>query len=472
MKRLLCLSFYILALAEICSAQRYLGVATGDYSAINSMFLNPANISGSHEKIEVNLIGVNFGVDNNLGTFSQLSNIGNSNAFNVTGTQPFSMLAPMADVRLPAVMVSLNDKMEQSFAFSIRARGMIQLNHFDPNLFSTATSGDHSSSEDYDFKSNNFNMTAHAWSETGITYAIKLLDDGTQKIKVGVTLKYLGGIDYISIKGKNLDVSYTAGNDTFYAKNSDLQYASNAISTSNAVTNGINLSDVTGSLFGSKQGSGFGMDIGITYSYNINGSDNPADKANDNPDVHRLKGSVAVTDIGAINYKENNYIVNVTGNGYLTGTGLANNYNNWTNFRNYMVGQGFTADTGSKATKLYMPTALVASADYQIYQRFYVNAMFIANLANRQNFGNSYYNQISVTPRYDSRLVSVALPITYSMLADDMKLGFGFRFGGFFCGSDDILALVSSNQHGFDFYFGGYVPIFKKAPKDGFATKD
>ena len=128
-----------------------------------------------------------------------------------------------------------------------------------------------------------------------------------------------------------------------------------------------------------------------------------------------------------------------------------------------MVGQGFTADTGSKATKLYMPTALNASVDYQIYKRFFVNAMYIANLANRQNYGNSYYNQITLTPRFDTRLFAVGLPITYSELANDMKVGIGFRLGGFFVGSDDMLALMSSNQRGFNFYLGGFVPIYRKA---------
>ncbi len=462
MKKLLFLSF-ILSSAGAIHAQRYLGVATGDYSALNSMYLNPANISGSHEKVEVNLFAINVGVDNNLGTFTQLSNVGNGNAFNVTGTQAFSMLAPVADVRFPAVMISLNDPLKQSFAFSIRARAMIQLNHFDPNLFTTASSGDHTASESYEFMSSNFNMTAHAWSETGISYGIQVLDQGPHKIKLGVTLKYLGGIDYIAIKGNNLDVKYAAGSDTFYAVKSDLEYASNALSTRNAVTDGIKLSDITGSLFGSKQGSGFGMDIGATYSYDINGSDKPGDKDNSSAGVHRIKASVAVADIGAISYKENNYIVNVTGNGYITGTGLSDNFQSWDKFRNYMVGQGFTADTGSKATKLYMPTALNASVDYQIYKRFFVNAMYIANLANRQNYGNSYYNQITLTPRFDTRLFAVGLPITYSELANDMKVGIGFRLGGFFVGSDDMLALMSSNQRGFNFYLGGFVPIYRKA---------
>lgn len=169
--------------------------------------------------------------------------------------------------------------------------------------------------------------------------------------------------------------------------------------------------------------------------------------------------------MGAINYKTNNSNISVGGNGYLKGQGLSNNVTNYTSFKNYMTQQGFSADTSSTATKVHMPTALILSADYPLYWRFYVNATFIDNLVNRDNFGNSYYNQFTVTPRYDSRLISFAIPITYSWLANDMKVGFGFRFSGFFVGSDDMLALFSSHQYGFDIYMGGYVPIKFKRKK-------
>jgi hypothetical protein len=133
-----------------------------------------------------------------------------------------------------------------------------------------------------------------------------------------------------------------------------------------------------------------------------------------------------------------------------------------------MIQQGFTADTSAKKAKLYLPTALIFGADYQLHARFFVNATFIGNLANRQNFGNSYYGQITLTPRYDTKRLTVALPLTYSMLANDMKIGLGARFAGFFMGSDDMMALFSNNQHGFDIYFGGYVPIYRKKEKPKF----
>ena len=278
-------------------------------------------------------------------------------------------------------------------------------------------------------------------------------------MKAGITLRRLGGIGYLSLKGNNLNVNYYHGSDSFYASHSDLEFASNIVSDQSAVFNGINSGNFLSRIFGATNGSGLGGDIGVVYSHRFGSADSDNSK-----NTHVLVVSGSVKDMGAINYSKNsNSIINVTGNGYLTEQGISNNINDLTSFRNYMKQQGFTADTSAAATKLHMPTSLILSADYQIWHRFFVNATFIGNLANRQNFGNSIYNQVTITPRYDYRLVSIALPITYSMLADDIKMGLGIRISGFFIGSDDMLALLSGHQYGFNVYLGGYVPIhFKK----------
>ncbi len=464
----LIICFALLCMTGSVYAQKYLGVATGNYNTMGSLYLNPANIGACNEKVVVNIFSLGVGVDNSLGTFTNLSNIGNdnTNAFNLSGKEPFSMLIPVLEMRLPGVMISLNDKHRQAFALTTRVRAMNQFNHFDPSLYNTITSADHTSNENYTLQSTNFNWTAHVWSEIGLTYGLQVFQEGPHQVKAGVTLRYLGGIDYLSFKGKNLNATFTAGSDTLFADHSDLEFASNAIGSNDVKSNGVNSSDVLGSLFGSRSGSGFGMDIGVTYTYNVNAK-GPLSGDDDKKESHAIKVSAAVTDIGSIKYKEgNNFFVDVTGDGYLTGKELSDHLGNYSEFRNYMVNQGFTADTGSKATTLHMPTALVAGADYQIYRRVYINATYIANLANRNNYGNSYYNQLTITPRYDYKLLTAALPITFSGLAHDVKVGFGFRIGGFFFGSDDMLAMFSNSQHGFGVYLGGFVPIYRKKEKE------
>jgi hypothetical protein len=359
------------------------------------------------------------------------------------------MLAPYVEVRGPGAMVNFHGK--HSLALTSRLRGMNQFNNFDRSLYQTITDPDFSAGGNIDLTSKNFNYTAHIWSELGLSYGVVLLDAEDSRVKAGITLRYLGGIGYVGLKGVNLDAHFRAGNDSFYAENSDVEFASNILSTRNALVNGFSNNSLLSQFFGAKTGGGLGADAGLVYEL-INNKKPGRD--------YLLRLSASVIDLGRIKYKqENNFNAEVTGNGYITGNGLVNNVRSYEDFRTYVVGQGFRADTVRRDTKVYMPTRLVLGGDYNLRGNYYINATFVGNLAYRQNFGNSYYNQLTVTPRYDTRLLSIGVPVTYSGLTNSLRAGLGIRFSGFFVGSDDMLALVVRKQYGFNFYVGGFVPF-------------
>ena len=449
-------AFLLLTLFTINSnAQRFLGVATCNFNRTSSMYLNPANLVDDGQMFCVHLRSYNIRVDHTLGTSGIASisrGLNNSNSdstdrstsiFTNSGKKNFSMILPELTVHGPGIAVSIGPK--HSVAVTTGIRVMNQFNNFDQSLYNTITNTAGVTSQNYSFISRKFNWTAHMWNEIALSYAGVVLDNGGNQLKVGVTLRRLGGVGYISLKGNNFDVNYFSDADSFYASHSDLEFASNVINDSTAVFNGINAANLFSKFFGATAGTGIGGDIGVVYK---------------REQEHDLVFSAAVTDLGAIKYtRKKSAIINIKGNGSITGDGLSDNSGDATAFENYMKQQGFSIDTSSAAAKVHMPTTLIIGADYQVNERFYVNALFISNLANRQNFGNSYYNQITLTPRYDTRLLSVALPITYSALAHDMKLGVGIRFSGFFIGSDDMLALFSNHQYGAGVYLGGFVPI-------------
>lgn len=469
----------VLLLSGTAHAQYNLGVATGNWSGTQSLYLNPANIADCREKFTIDLFALSMGVDNNLGSFNSnggligaITNGKTNNLFAYSSNSQFSLLAPYARVSGPGFMISIGNK--HSIALTTGLRGMNQFNNFDRSLYQLISNTSSVATNNVDVTSNKFNYTAHLWSEAGISYGGVLYDEGHHELKVGATLRYLGGIAYLGLKGNNLDVKYTSGSDSFLAaSHSDLEYASNVLSTTNAITNGLTNHSILSEFFGGKEGNGIGGDIGVVYDYidepyrekyDMDGRTGIIDGSKNR---YLLRFSASVVDIGSILYKSaDNSNAEVNGNGYLTGSGLKNNIKDYTDFRNYIVAQGFTADTSHKNTRVYMPTRLVLGADYHIYKPWYVNATFIANLANRQNFGNSFYNQFTVTPRYDTRWISVGLPLTYSGLTHGLKAGIGVRAAGFFVGSDDMLALFANHQYGFNFYIGGFVPFYKTRPKD------
>jgi Family of unknown function (DUF5723) len=461
-------------------AQYYLGLATGNWSGSNSLYINPALSADNREKFSIDLFSVNVGANNNLGTVGNISDLvnrsfsgGNFNAknfFNYSSNAQFDLVAPMVEVRGPGFLVNIKGK--HTIAVTTRIRAINQFENFDQSLYRILLDPSHLPSQDvYHVTSQNFNWTAHLWSEAGISYSTVLLNSGYSRIKIGGTLRYLGGIGYIGIKGDNLDVTYVNSRDSLNANHSGFTYASNLLSTDNAFVNGLSNNTIVNALFGPKSGSGIGGDIGIVYEYRTTPSDNTADDGN-MPFINHAKNgykfrvAASVVDMGSITYSTGNYNAAISGNGIVTAKDIATNLSNFTNFFDYVKSRGFTADTSGRSTKLYMPTALNLNIDYHIHKKFYVTLMYIANLQGRKDFGNSIYDQISVIPRYDCRRFSLALPLTYNSLANDYKMGVAFRYSGFFIGSDDALAFISNNNYGFNFYLGGYVPVNYKKMAD------
>lgn len=485
MKRLFYSVITILSLSSAAYGQYSLGIAASNWSGIYGLYMNPANIADSRARFSIDIASLNGGLDNNLGYINTQGgligtiNKGNTdNIFTYNNNSKFSLLAPYAQVHLPSLMVSINHI--HSVALTLGIRGMNQFNNFDQSLYRTITDPKYAPNSNIDLTSNRFNYTAHVWSEIGASYAAVILDQEEHELRAGVTLRYLGGIGYLGLKGHNLDAHYkSGGNDSLFVTNSDIEFASNILSTRDAILNGVSNHSILSEFFGAKDGSGFGADIGLVYDYMPNYERDKYESRNGrvvttdySKNRYKLRISASIMDIGAITYKAaNNSNANVTGNGVIAGKDFSDNVKNFDDFRHYAVSHGFTADTGHRDTKVYMPTTLRLGADYKIYRRFYVNATFIGNLANRENFGTSYYSQITVTPRYDRKMLSVGLPITYGFLSQAMKVGIGVRLGGFFVGSDDMLALIASHQSGVNFYIGGMVSVNKRTP-GGYLRRD
>ncbi len=469
----------VLLCSVVAYAQNNLGVATGNWSTATSIYLNPANIADCREKFTIELGAINAGVDNNRGSINSnggiigaISNGKTNNMFAYSNNSQFSLIAPYARITGPGFMISINNK--HSIAFTTGIRGMNQFNNFDKSLYETISNPSYAANGNVTLTSSKFNYTANLWSEAGLSYGGVLLDQDHSELRVGVTLRYLGGIGYVGLKGNNLNVKYSSGSDTFFAAtNSDIEYASNVLSTRSALTNGFTNNSILSQFFGGKDGSGIGADIGVVYDYIANPEREKYDMdgrtgiTDNSKNRYTLRLSASVVDMGSILYNGNdNSNAQVSGNGTLTGSGLKNNIQNFTDFKSYIVAQGFSADTTHRNTRVYMPTRMLLSADYAIYKQWYVNATFIANVVNRENFGNSYYNQFTIIPRFDTRWLSVGLPITYSALTKGLKAGIGIRAAGFFVGSDDMLALLANHQYGFNFYIGGNIPFYKIRPKD------
>lgn len=481
MRKLLLTLCIAATLPLAATAQRYFGIATSNWSGTNSLYLNPANIADSRHRFTIDLFSVNFGFDNNLGTINRTGlmdrfyrgdsvNINDVFRFNANQDK-FDMTAPYVEVRGPGFMWAINSK--HSIALTTRLRGFNQLTDFDQDLYR------YIADRNYDIDRNNFqldafNWNANVWSEIGLSYATVLYNKEKHMLKGGITVRYLGGIGYVNARSNGgINATYDSTQNTLTVSNADIQFNTNVLNTDEELSSSVDAGDIFSRFFGAKGGSGIGGDVGLVYEYRPNYMTNKYDMdgqtgiTDRSVNNYKFRIGVSVTDIGAITYRNNNNSGRFSGSGTINGDDLEDSVGNYENFKTYMENNGFNVDTTASNTKMGMPTALLVNVDYNIYKNFYANLTYVQGIASRTADGNYYYNQITLTPRYDVRTFSVGLPITYNMLTQNVRVGLGARIAGFFVGSDDLLAMVGSNtQYGTNIYFGAYVPINKRKPRD------
>lgn len=81
------------------------------------------------------------------------------------------------------------------------------------------------------------------------------------------------------------------------------------------------------------------------------------------------------------------------------------------------------------------------------------------SLGNRRS--NNVINQYILTPRFETKLFTAQLPLSYTGL-DNIKVGYGFRLGPLYLGSGSILSnVLNSNGKTADVYLGMKIPIYK-----------
>lgn len=482
MRKLLLATTLMLSVISSSFAQRYLGMATSNWSGTNALYLNPALLGNSRVKWSIDLFSLNMGVDNNfasLKTDNFTNKLTNADKFNVgdflnySKSDRINLTLPGGEIRGPGAYVSFNNK--SSLALTTRARIFNQFRGFSSNLFrSVVDNSFKSENQNVALNEKDFNWTANAWSELGLTYAFTILDKGEHVLRGGITARYLGGIGYTGLYGKSADANYYYQQDSVHVNSSDFHLGSNLGDTKNGIRSVSNTGEFLNALFGKGGNFGFGGDVGLTYEYRPNYKkytyDMDGDQYRPNPeeDAYLFRISAAVTDIGSMRYKKGNQQAAVSGSGYFKPKELGDVIDNYRNTEAYLRQRGLKTDTSSNVTRIGLPTAVVVGIDYHISKRFYANATFIGGLSKPlDKYSPVTYSQLSVTPRYDSRVFSVGVPLTYNFTSQSFKAGLGLRVAGFFLGSDDVLALAGGkNAKGANFYLGASIPINKRKLKD------
>ncbi|WP_405292253.1 DUF5723 family protein [Algibacter sp. Ld11] len=433
-------------------AQSYVGFLTDNYSGVNSVIANPANITDSRFKTDINIVGVSAFGGNDYYGVNLMDALKDDYDFDLDAKKSPSTdnnAAINIDVMGPAFMFNLTET--SSLAIFTRARSMVNVDEVNGE---TIDDLDNDDTNDFFVNEGDFNTFGHAWAELGITYARVLMNKDEHFLKGGLTAKFLQGGGTANAYGRNVTVDYTESSET--------------IVTTGSITYGRGEDyDNDDYDYDLPEAIGFGADLGFVYEwrpdyrdYQTEGADGSAYNHKDQ-NKYKLKIGLSITDIGKINYKD---AVSETFD--VTNTVTEDDIDNEDDL-NDILNNLYTLTNRSVGYKVNLPTALHLNADYSLNKNFYVNLNTDFSLVSKgKENASRIANAVSLTPRFESKWFSFYVPVSMVQY-NGFQAGAGFRAGPLYIGSGSVItALVGDNTKGADVYAGLKVPVYQGKPKD------
>lgn len=441
---------FLLTTMNSVKSQTFPGYRTGNYTGVNGVVFNPANIADNRFIWDVNVIAINgFAGTNQSGLrFKDITRSFNADSLKsrlLTGNDHINSLS-YVDVLGPSVMFSLTPK--TSLAFTTRSRVFANGRDINGNLATAVIDGG-TTTAGIPFTFNN-NMLVHAtgWTEFGGSIGHVLTNKGSHSFfKGGLTIKYLAGTadSYLSTTGFSGTVN-GAGNNYLTGTTGSL-----SLNTTEA-----NFGDYKFKDFFKFNGHGVSGDIGFVYEwrpeadYSMYQTDRFANK-------YKLKIAASLLDIGRIKYNRStneaaNYTVNIP-----QGATFELNKFSDKSIREYKAildeSPYFKGTQVSNSYKVNLPTTIHAEVDYMIGKGFALNAAGQFTINKKNSLSLYYYNAYSFTPRWENSLFSIEVPMSYNELTQ-FNGGVAFRMGPFFVGSGSVLSALVHDSRQADLHIG------------------
>ncbi|MES2798120.1 MAG: DUF5723 family protein [Bacteroidota bacterium] len=479
-------------LSFVINAQQYLGIVGSNYAGTNSIYANPANSVDSRHKVFINLAAADLFIGNNAikwnAPYSFLKLISgavipsqkliwrNSYLTAIENNKEKNLNA-LVELRGPSVLYSIDSK--QAVAFTSRGRGAISFTNVSPEIAKLMQYGPRNPTIIRSGQDLNMALNMNAFVELGISYAKDISLNPEEAIKIGISAKRIVGLTNFHMVAKDSD--YQLVNDVvnpqdpsfLYDNVLNIQHIDVKYGQSDEEAGLNDFSLRPGSWIGKDSpGRGFGFDLGISfesrpeirkYSYKVKGKQ----RWDETQNKYAYKIGLSIIDIGRVKFDNPSYVSNyytVTDNKYvfdnqmrlLPISRLVNGINNSLNV-------GAASSLNSFYSSL--PTAIQAYFDYKVKDNYYVYSTWVQNLRSDNKLGMRMPSLISVVPRYESKWINLAVPLSLLNDYQLLTLGFSARLGPFFIGSDNLGGLFNlGNPRGMDIYSGLNIPIFNKLP--------
>ncbi len=464
-KPLLLLGSLALTLSSL--AQSFPGYRTSNYTGVNGVFFNPANIADNRFKWDVNVFAINGFVGNDQAglRFKDITKSFNADSLKsklLTGKTNVNALS-YVEVLGPSFMISLSPK--TSIALTTRTRVFSNVKDINGDLASSVIGN--TSYNPGSFSSPAGVVHATGWTEIGGSIAQVFTNKGSHNfLKGGITVKYLAGTADSYLYTNNFGATITPAPAGL----------TNIAGTVGFNTTNANFSDYKFNDFFKFNGHGVGGDIGFVYEYRPNNTDYSMYVDDRFANKYKLKIGVALLDVGRIKFnKSGNSAGEYSGNNSATAFDL-------TQFEGKSVseykaildanagaGKAFSS-TGNNQNAAYnvdLPTTIQANIDWMLVKGFGLNfaGQFTTNKMGSLKL--YYYNAYSFTPRWENRIFSVELPLSYNELTQ-FNAGLAFRIGPLFIGSGTVLSALVHDSKQADLHVGIHfgIPYKKKIKPD------
>ena len=206
------------------NAQSYQGYRTGNYTGVNGVFFNPANVVDSRYSWNVNLISVSALLINRtaLLRLKDVTESFNSDSLlNQFKTNNRNNGMVYVDAHGPSFMFNTGKKSD--FAFTTRAITIANISDFDGRLIGQV-SDDLISGATYPYSvstSGKSGIAAHGYAEYGITYGRVLAGSAKHFFKAAITGKYLSGAGnfYVQLDNFQTTINNEAATNRKYLNN-------------------------------------------------------------------------------------------------------------------------------------------------------------------------------------------------------------------------------------------------------------
>ncbi len=443
------------------TAQTFPGYRAGNYTGVNGVFFNPANIADSRYRFDFNLISVNGLVNNDKASFNfeKLTESLNGDSLKnlLFGESPSTTGNVNVDIFGPSLMFNLGKK--TSLAFTTRLRAIANISNLD-GKYITKVSNDPMPDPTLPYTTNNnmpMKLTINGWAELGVSWGQVLVSEGKHFFKVGASGKYLAGGAAASLGFENF--KSTVSYDGAILDN----YVTNTTGRVNMAFGGVNVNNLGVSDLTKFKGQGVGFDFGFVYEFRPHPE--KFTLANGQADRERnkyaFKLGVALTDIGSMQYdldtaRSGDYNVNIAGNNrfYLDQVGDAGLDGYKTLFRKYPQYFNSVQSANGNKLKIGMPTTLQVDADLHLHKGFYIAGAAQVALTSKDDANTlTNYNSFSLTPRFEGRRIGLYVPLSNNDITG-FNAGASIRLGPLFIGSGSIITALFSNSKQADLHFG------------------